>query len=374
MITFWGFIIFIGLLYLLLVSYIISGWIRTKTFIKQEGIEQPTVSVIIPVRNETTGIYQLVSDLINQNYPEDKYEVIIVDDHSLNSPESIISDLKGKTKIRVLNLGNDEYGKKTAVMKGLKASIYDLILTTDADCRLKPDWISEMANFFISQQVKLVFGSVQYQKSRKIHEWFQSLEFLSLVAGGAGFASNGHPILCNAANMGYDRNIYLEFMEEKKSALPASGDDVLFLLWLKKKYPDQIGFIKSLTSMVETKPASSLKEFINQRLRWTSKSRYYRDIMIIIPALIIYITSLSLFVSLTGAFFSAFLLKGFIFLFMLKCTIDLVFLFIVTGYYRNRYLLIIFFPLEIIYFIYISIIGFAGNIVSFRWKGRKGKP
>jgi cellulose synthase/poly-beta-1,6-N-acetylglucosamine synthase-like glycosyltransferase len=374
LITFWGFIIFTGLLYLLLVSFIIFGWIRTKTFIRQEGIEQPPVSVIIPVRNETAGIYQLLSDLSNQNYPEDKYEVIIVDDHSLDSPESIISDLKRKIKIRVLYLGDDEYGKKAAVMKGLRASASDLVLTTDADCRIKPDWISEMANFFISQQVKLVFGSVQYQKSNKIHEWFQSLEFLSLIAGGAGFTGNGHPILCNAANMGYERNIYLEFMEEKKSDLPVSGDDVLFLLWLKKKYPDQIGFIKSLASLVETKPAISLKEFINQRLRWTSKSRYYRDIMILIPAFIIYVTSLSLFVSLAGAFFSGLLMKGFIFLFLLKCIIDLVLLFVITGYYRNRYLLIIFFPLEIIYFIYISIIGFAGNVVSFRWKGRKSKP
>jgi cellulose synthase/poly-beta-1,6-N-acetylglucosamine synthase-like glycosyltransferase len=374
LITFWGFIIFIGLLYLLLVSFIISGWIRTKTFIRKEGTEQPPVSVIIPVRNETAGIHGLLSDLINQNYPADKYEVIIVDDHSLNSPERTISGLKGKTNIRVLYLGNGEYGKKAAVMKGLRASAYDLILTTDADCRLNPDWISEMTNFFVSRQLKLVFGGVRYKKGRKIHEWFQSLEFLSLVAGGAGFAGNGHPIMCNAANMGYDRDIYLEFLEEKKSALPLSGDDVLFLLWLKKKYPDKTGFIKSLASLVETTPAGSLREFIDQRLRWTSKSRYYRDIMIIAPALIIYITSLSLFVLLAGTFFSGLLMKGFVFLFLLKCLTDLVLMFIITRYYRSTYLLIIFFPLEMIYFIYISIIGFAGNLAAFRWKGRKGRP
>lgn len=374
MITFWVLIIVVGLLYLLLVSFIISGWIRTKTFSRQDGYTQPSVSVIIPVRNESSGIYHLLSDLMDQNYPEDKYEVIIVDDHSINPPGRIISELDGKVKIRVLFLGNDEYGKKAAMIKGLRASSYDLILTTDADCRVKPDWISGMANFYISQKVKLVFGSVLYRKSSKFHEWLQSLEFISLVATGAGFAGNGHPILCNAANMGFERIKYLEYWEEKKSDLPVSGDDVLFLLWLKKKYKDPIGFIKSRNALVETQPAGSLKEFIQQRLRWTSKSRYYRDRMIIIPALIVYITSLTLLILLAGALFSGFLIKGFVFLFLLKCIIDLIFLFIVTGYYRNRYLLIIFFPLEIIYFIYISIIGLAGNLVYFSWKGRKSRP
>jgi hypothetical protein len=271
-------------------------------------------------------------------------------------------------------MNNDEYGKKTALMKGLRASSSEFTLTTDADCRVKPGWISEMADFFISKQVKLVFGSLLYHKSSKFHEWLQSLEFLSLVATGAGFAGNGHPILCNAANMGFERDKYLEFFKEKKSSRPVSGDDVLFLLWLKKKYPDSIGFIKSRSVLVETTPAGSLKEFINQRLRWTSKSRYYMDPMIVIPALIVFITSLSLLVLLAGAFFSEILLKGFIFLFLIKCFVDFVFLFIVTGYYKNRYLLIIFFPLELIHFLYISIIGIAGNLVSFNWKGRKGRP
>jgi len=340
----------------------------------QDGILQPVVSVIIPVRNDSEGLSRLLPDLADQNYPENKYEVIIVDDHSVNPPEKIISGLKRNIKIRVLNLDNNEQGKKAALMKGLNASASDVVLTTDSDCRVKPSWISEMSNYLISHRVKLVFGTVLYEKTGKLNGWFQSLEFQSLVAGGAGFAGNGHPILCNAANMGFERNRYFEFMEENRSSLPVSGDDVLFLLWLKKKYPRQIGFIKSLTSTVETKPAGSLKEFINQRLRWTSKGRYYKDIIIIITALTVYITSLTLTVTLAGSFFSGVMLKGFTVIFLLKFIIDLVFLFIVTGYYQNRYLLIIFLPLEIIYFIYISIIGLAGNLVSFGWKGRKAKP
>lgn len=374
MIALWVFIIITGLLYLLMIGFILSGWIRTDAFICGYPIEQPSLSVIIPVRNESSQLSDLLFDLNQQDYPKDKFEIIIVDDHSDKSLVSMIPEFKEKTNIRMLQLGKKESGKKAALLKGMMASDFELVLTTDADCRIKKSWISEMVNFYVSKQMKLVFGNVQLSTNRKLFSWFQSLEFLSLVSSGAGFAGNGHPIFCNAANMGFERKTYLQFLQEKGSGLPVSGDDVLFLLWLKKKYPGKIGFIKSLTALVETKPVGSIGEFIHQRLRWTSKSRYYRDFMIIAVSLIVYITSLSLLILLVGSFFSKSLIAGFICLFLVKCIGDLFFLFIVTGYYRNRYLLTVFLPLEIIHFIYISIIGFAGNLFAFTWKGRRRKP
>jgi hypothetical protein len=77
---------------------------------------------------------------------------------------------------------------------------------------------------------------------------------------------------------------------------------------------------------------------------------------------------------MAGSIFSMVMMKSFFGLFLLKCTTDFILLFIVTGFYQNRYLLTIFFPLEIIYFIYISIIGLTGNLIGFTWKGRKIKP
>jgi len=369
----WVFISITGLLYLLMVGFIIYGWIRTQTFIRQDIIEQPSLSVIIPVRNESTHLSDLLSDLNKQDYPKDRFEIIIVDDHSDHSPEILIPELSGITNIRILHLGKNESGKKAALRKGLLASESELVLTTDADCRIQPAWISEMVNFFVSKRVKLIFGNVRFRESRKFSDWFQSLEFLSLVASGAGFAGTGHPIICNAANMGFERKTYLQFLQEKGYDLPVSGDDVLFLLWLKKKFPGTIGFIKSLKVQVDTKPASSIREFMHQRLRWTSKSRYYRDFMIIMTSLIVYITSLSLFIFMVGSFFSGIMMTGFICLFLIKCIADLFFLLIITGYYRNRYLLAVFLPLEIVHFIYITIIGFAGNLFTFTWKGRRNK-
>ena len=371
MLIFWGFIIIIGSLYFILTGFIFTGWIRTRPYELQDGIDQPTVSVIIPFRDDAAGLSFLLNDLADQNYSKSRFEVIVVDDHSANPKYVLPSELESGIRIRRLNLDNNEHGKRAALIKGLNASDSELILTSDADCRVTPFWITEMSNYYISRKVKLVFGSVLYPDSKKMDEMLQSLEYLSLMAAGAGFAGNGYPIICSAANMGFERTIYLEYIRDNKSSFPISGDDVMFMLWLKKRYFGQIGFIKSLNSVVITKPTAGIKEFINQRLRWTSKSRYYRDPAIILTASMVYLESLLLLVLLVGSFFNGSMLKGFIILFLVKCIGDLVLLLIVTRYYRNRYLLLIFLPLEIIYFIYISIIGFAGNILSFDWKGRR---
>ncbi len=371
---YWGFIVFVCLFYIFLAGFIISGWIRTKTFTVQNGLVRPYVSVIIPVRDDSSGLTLLLSDLSIQNYPKDKFEVIVINDHSANTLDNLLPGSESGITVRILNLGKNEQGKKAALIIGLNASNSELILTTDADCRVTPFWITEMTNFYISKKVKLVFGSVLYARSNKLNESFQGLEYLSLVTAGAGFAGNGHPIFCSAASMGFERTMYLEFIRETNSLVPVSGDDVLFMLWLKKNYPGQIGFIKSDNSIVRTKSVRSFKEFINQRLRWTSKSRYYRDPAIILTALIVYFESLALLALMVGSFFKGFLLQGFIILFLCKCISDLVVLYIVTGYYRNRYLLKVFVPLEMIYFIYISFIGLAGNLSSFSWKGRRSGP
>jgi cellulose synthase/poly-beta-1,6-N-acetylglucosamine synthase-like glycosyltransferase len=374
MMAIWIYVTVIGLLYFLLIAFILYGWIRTEPFISKEINDKPFVSIIIPVRNESSGLCGLLSDLGKQDYPYERFEIIIADDHSEGLPENAISEISHTNKIRILHLDTFEKGKKAALMKALQVAESELVLTTDADCRLQSGWISEMAGYFSSGKVKLMFGNVRLSESRKIMNWFQSLEFLSLVVSGEGMAGAGHPILCNAANMGFEKSTYLQFLREEGDHLPVSGDDVIFLLWLKKKYPGKIGFVKSLNARVETSPARNMKEFIQQRLRWTSKSRHYRDFMMIITSLIVYFTSMSLLILMAGSIFSMVMMKSFFGLFLLKCTTDFILLFIVTGFYQNRYLLTIFFPLEIIYFIYISIIGLTGNLIGFTWKGRKIKP
>jgi cellulose synthase/poly-beta-1,6-N-acetylglucosamine synthase-like glycosyltransferase len=333
----------------------------------------PLLSVVIPVRNEALNIHNLLDDLAAQDYPKERFDVIFIDDHSGDATYQLIKNFSSSISIRIFQLPDEESGKKAALIKGLTEAKTDLVLTTDGDCRLKKGWISEMAEFYSSRPAKLVFGAVLYPAGLTFREMMQNLEFLSLVTSAAGSAGINRPILCNAANMGFDRKLYLQFASRQQS-VPVSGDDIFFLHWMKQHYPDEIHFLKSGSSFVETSPPKSPGDFINQRMRWTSKSRYYRDPCLIITAIVIFIVSFSLLILLAGSTISKLFLQGFITLFLVKCLTDFIFLYTVTAYYKTRYLLKIFLPLEVIYFFYISIIGIAGNLFPFRWKGRRSKP
>lgn len=333
----------------------------------------PLLSVVIPVRNEALNIHSLLHDLVSQDYPKERFEVVFIDDHSEDATYQLINNFNSELNIRIFQLADEKSGKKAALIKGLTEAHSDLVLTTDGDCRLNKSWISGMAECYSSRPAKLVFGAVFYSVSKKIWEMMQNLEFLSLVASGAGLAGINRPVLCNAANMGFDRKLYLQFANHHQAS-QISGDDIFFLHWIKQQYPDEIHFLKSPSSFVETSPSKSPGDFVNQRMRWTSKSRYYHDPHLIFTAVVVFIVSFSLLVLLVCSIFSKLFLWGFIVLFFVKCQADFVFLYRITTYYKTRYLLKFFLPLEVIYFFYISIIGIAGNLLSFRWKGRKRKP
>lgn len=333
----------------------------------------PFLSVVIPVRNEASNIQNLLNDLLSQDYPKKKFEVFIIDDHSDDNTYELVNNFRSDLYIRILQLPDGKSGKKAALFEGLTEAKSDLVLTTDGDCRLKRDWISGMAQFYSSRQAKLIFGAVLYPASRKFPGMMQNLEFLSLVASAAGSAGINSPILCNGANMGFDRKLYLRYMNQHQRS-PVSGDDIFFLHWIKKHYPSEIHFLKSPDLFVETSSSKSPGDFMNQRMRWTSKSRFYHDAYLIFTAIVVFMVSFSLLALLVLSIFNKLFLWGFIVLFLFKSLSDFIFLYTITTYYKNRYLLKVFLPLEFIYFFYITVIGIAGNLISFRWKGRKGRP
>ena len=80
-------------LYIAYVLYFIIGWLRTSTKTDFSPNRFPTVSVIIPVRNEEKHIEKLLRSIQAQTYPADKFDVIVIDDYSTDNTVSIIHSL-----------------------------------------------------------------------------------------------------------------------------------------------------------------------------------------------------------------------------------------------------------------------------------------
>ncbi len=357
------------LLYAVRILSFLAGWKRCVRRPAGVSGKLPRVSVVVPVRNEAEGIVSLLEDLARQDYPDEQYEVIIVDDRSTDRTAEISGEF-----IRDLPHFHLKYspasGKKAALHAGIRASEGNLILTTDGDCRMGERWIVEMVREFSAPGARLVFGAVALSPRKGWFRKMQSLEQAALTGIAAGAAGIHRPILCNAANLAFYREDYLAYRSETPARSP-SGDDIFLLLWIKKKWPGAIRFTASAGSLVSTKPAGTAREFFNQRIRWTSKSRHYRDRDIIATAVLVYLVNFLLLAGAAACIAGLYPCLLFLTCFSVKSLTDLVLLFSILGHYRDRKLLALFLPLEIIYFVYVSITGLAGQVMPYTWKHRR---
>ncbi|MFA7708325.1 MAG: glycosyltransferase [Candidatus Pacearchaeota archaeon] len=113
----------------------------------------PSVSIIIPTYNEEEFIERCLEGLTKQNYPKNRYEIIVVDNISTDKTISLIRKFSG-VKLLKNPIKNAEISKKI----GLKESKGELIYFGDADVIIEDkDWLKKMTLPFIKE--KNIFAS-----------------------------------------------------------------------------------------------------------------------------------------------------------------------------------------------------------------------
>ncbi|MEM7038037.1 MAG: glycosyltransferase, partial [Bacteroidota bacterium] len=191
---------------------------------------QPFVSVIVPARNEAANIAACVKAVMAQDYPAARFELIVVNDHSEDATRDLAEEAAGIAgNFRVLDLEKAQgvAYKKAAVAAGIAAAKGEIILTTDADCTMGPGWISAMVAQF-RPEVGMVSGPVLLE-SETTFGHFQALEFMGLIAVGAGAIEAGTPNMCNGANLAYRKAVFEEVGGFAGIDHIASGDDELLM-------------------------------------------------------------------------------------------------------------------------------------------------
>ena len=359
-------------LYLLVVVYLIKGWAALKRPDTQGASLTTKVTVLIAARDEAERIHYTIEDIIAQDYPRHLVEVIIVDDHSTDNTADIIRSYAGDG-IKLMQLQEDKplnSYKKKAIAEAIARSTGDLMVATDADCRMGPKWLSSIVGYYETHHPVMISSPVSYFEEQSLFERLQTLEFSFLIGIGASFIGNGKASTCNGANLAYRKDVFYEVGGFKGIDDLASGDDELLLQKVAVTYPNQIGFFKNTDAIVYTHAKHTLQEFLQQRRRWASKSTRYKDKKIVALAVSIWLFNLLLIVNALLSFYDTYFLKLFLIQFGLKCLFEAVFLLPIMAFFKRRGLmglLIILAPLHIIYLVYI---GMIGNTRKYSWKGR----
>jgi len=359
-------------LYLVLMVSFTFGYNRLKTNDNLEA-EDIKVSIIIPFRDEEENLPKLIMDLKNQNYPSNNFELVFVNDHSEDSGLNILEKLLSECSLnyQILYL-KESFGKKEAIRFGINHSNGELIITTDADCSMGKYWIRTLVGSYEEEKADLIIGPVKAINPRGILQKLLSLELDSIIAIGGAASGLNKAFICNGANMAFPKTLFNELNPYAGNIDLLTGDDVFLLYKLKeKKNKDaKIIFLKSELALVSTILPTTLSALINQRIRWFSKVKRYRDRDSILISFIIGIINLALFACFIGSILGLFdpiLLLSFL---AFKWLVDVLFLISVKNprIYKNLFISLL---LSIIYPLYSIGIAILSIFVRVNWKGRK---
>jgi cellulose synthase/poly-beta-1,6-N-acetylglucosamine synthase-like glycosyltransferase len=361
-------------LYLVVLVYLIKGWaaLRSPQVTLSPDALTTKVTLLIAARNEEENIRLTIEDILAQDYPKYLLEVIIVDDHSTDSTADIIRSYatQGITLLQMNEAQKLNSYKKKAIAEAIKLSTGDLMVATDADCRMGPHWLSTVVSYYESQKLVMISSPVAYFQEKSLFERLQTLEFSYLIGIGASFIGNGRASTCNGANFAYRKDVFYEVGGFTGIDDLASGDDELLLQKVAERYPGRIGFLKSRDAIVYTHAKPTLAEFMQQRRRWASKSTKYKDKSVVALAVCIWLFNLSMLVNAFLSFYKLAFFEVFALQLLLKYVFEAAFLLPITMFFKRSgliVLLIILSPIHVLYFVYVGLIG---NTSKYQWKGR----
>ncbi len=368
-------IIFVG--YAILIAALTVGWWRLKTHENTGPYQKVKISIVVAVRNEATNIETLLTSFLRQDYPPSLFEIIITDDHSVDQTMQIANEIfagqKPELSLKlVVSDPKDSSGKKAAIDRGIKVSTGELIVITDADCTVGPKWISTFAAYFAEHSPQMILGPVKMTDSGSFFGKLQSLEFTSLISSAAGSCKAGFPLLANGANLAFTRSAYDACGGFAGNLHYPSGDDMFLMMSIKKKFGAKaIRFLRSENAIVYTPAIQGFKSFLNQRIRWVSKSRGYTDPMLIMASLIVFLANAWLVISAFLALMFPAFLSLFVMFYIGKLIIDLPLMIGYSRFQKSAALIWLFPFIELLNAGYTLIIGIVGNIGNYEWKGRK---
>lgn len=347
----------------------VYAWSRCLTNSRSlRSANQQYVSVVIAARNESRSIGPLLENIKQQTHTN--FKAIIVDDHSSDETAEVVGNFAALDS-RFSVARNSGEGKKSALTTGIKLSAHEIIVTTDADCRVEKQWLESMVAQFQQQETKFVFGGVKIE-GQTFFSTLQSHEFLSLIGTAATTLWWGFPSMCNGANLAFRKSVFFEVGGYENNFHIPSGDDEFLMHKIFHLYRDGVRFVSDRQAIVRTS-AVGLREFIHQRIRWAGKWSHNLSMWSIVLAMFIFLFQISIIVLFIVAF------SGFIdpslasVLLLSKAGIECLFLRKVARFSGVRWRWSAFLVLQIIYPLYAVFIAIISSSFSFDWKGRSLK-
>lgn len=367
------FFIAVSFFYLLCNLSLLYGWRKWKKN-KAKAPFSTFVSVIIAVRNEEDHIIPLLASLQNQSYPKDHFEVIVIDDHSEDNTFDTVKAFKRESSlgIRLLHLDKKARApKKAAIERGVRLSKGELILVTDGDCTAGKRWVESMVSLYAATGAKFVAGPVTFAEKATFVNRLLTIEFASLIGSGAALLYFKKPVMCNAANLAFDKKTFLEVDGFRGNENQASGDDVFLMRKIFDRYPERVVFNKDPESSIKTLPEPTASAFYHQRVRWAAKWSKVKGIENQLIPVTVFLFHLLMLAAPALVALGKLSAADIVVVILARFSGEYLFLRDVMKFSNRKASIVHYFIASLAYSFYAVFIGVAANISRYSWKGRK---
>ncbi|HJH45250.1 glycosyltransferase [Bacteroides fragilis] len=240
------------------------------------GRELPPLSVVICARNESENLRRNLPAILKQDYPD--FEVIVINDGSTDESEDLLSELEEEYPNLYHSFTPDSARyisrKKLALTLGIKASKYDWLVFTEADCTPVSDkWLRRIARNF-TPSTDIVLGYSGYERGKgwlhkrvSFDSLFTSLRYL-------GFALAGKPYMGIGRNLAYRKELFFKVKGFSTHLNMQRGEDDLFINQIANENNTRVE--TSPDSVIRMQPVERYKDWKEEKVSYMATTRFYK--------------------------------------------------------------------------------------------------
>ena len=246
---------------------------------KNAGHIDLSVSVIVPARDEEQLLGRLLDSLKDQT--RKGFQIILVNDRSRDNTGKIMEEFAGDNQnTLVITLTDDPSignPKLNALISGIKAATGEILMFTDADCIVPPEWVEEISGRFTDGRIGVILGPIETCKTGTLLSTFHSFDHAFKYSYTAGCAGIGMP----TGGFGNNLSVRKKTVEEiggLESIEVTSTEDAALISRIRAMTPMKARALFSRKVAVLTEPQPGWKALTEQEIRWHTGGLFSPDL------------------------------------------------------------------------------------------------
>jgi hyaluronan synthase len=244
---------------------------KTKE-LKQFAHYEPSVTFVVPCKNEEAAIYKTVQKCFESNYPKEKIEVIVINDGSTDGTAAVLEKAKADYHQLVVVDWKINQGKRHAMAEGFKRAKGDIVVQLDSDSYVEPKTLPYLVEYFNNPTVGAVCAHAYIENAdQNLLTRMQSAHYyVAFRISKAAESIFSTVFCCSGCSSAYRKDLILpildEWLKEEFLGAPVTwGDDRALTNQVLKK-----GFKTVYTDKARsmTIAPSTWRQFLKQQIRW----------------------------------------------------------------------------------------------------------